>query len=63
MELPANGAATMRRGSYDDAALCLRPVSICLAQRDGDKNGVMLYMDCISLLTQGIYRVLVTLDI
>lgn len=28
MDTPGNGIAAMRRGSYDDAAASLRPVSI-----------------------------------
>lgn len=51
MEPLGYGAATLRRGSYDDAALSLRPVSIQLAPggretKKGHLLGVNMHLKC-----------------
>lgn len=51
MKPPGYGVTTMRRGSYDDAALSLRPVSIQLAPggretKKGCLLGVNMHLKC-----------------
>lgn len=46
MDTPDYGIAAMRRGSYDDAAASLRPVSIDPLCKDKDKILLVITSDC-----------------